>query len=165
MKQSLNSWQDRWRSPAYWIAIVFGSGLMKPGPGTWGSLAGLAAGYGLIAAGASLVGFLVAILAISILGTVVIDRIEAETGVHDAPEIVIDEVAGMWIAMLPIYFVPAEPLLFVAAFVLFRLFDIWKPWPIGWLDRHTKGGFGVMLDDMVAGIFALVGIGLLSALL
>ena len=165
MKGTLSSWDARRQSPAYWLAVLFGAGLLRPGPGTWGSLAALVAGYGLIATGLNMVDFIAAIIAVTLVGTVVIDRIETNSGVHDAPEIVIDEVAGQWVALLPIYLLPADPILFVAAFVLFRIFDILKPWPIGWLDRRISGGFGVMVDDIVAGIFAFVGIGLLSLLL
>ena len=75
-------------------------------------------------------------------------------GFADSPAIVIDEVAGQWIALL---LVPADPVAYGMGFVLFRLFDVAKPWPIGLIDRHVKGGFGVMLDDVVAGgIAALV---------
>ncbi len=165
MKQSLDSWQGRWRSPAFWLAVFFGSGLMRPAPGTWGSLAALLAGYGMIAAGATLPLFVFAIVLVTLLGTLAINRIEVSSGIHDAPEIVIDEVAGMWIAMVPCYFLPASPYLFVTAFILFRIFDILKPWPIGWLDQKVGGGFGVMIDDIVAGIFAVIGIGILSAFL
>lgn len=165
MKQSLDSWQDRWQSPAFWVAVFFGSGLIRPAPGTWGSLAALLAGYGMIAAGATLLFFIVAIVLVTLLGTLAINRIEASSGIHDAPEIVIDEVAGMWIAMVPYYFLPASPYPFVVAFILFRIFDILKPWPIGWLDQKVGGGFGVMIDDIVAGVFAIIGIGILSTFL
>lgn len=165
MKQRLDGWQGRWRSPAFWLAVFFGAGLLRPAPGTWGSLAALGAGYWIIAAGAGLAVFAGAILIVTLLGTIAINAIEKTTGIHDAPEIVIDEVAGMWIAMLPVYLLPANPWLFVAAFVLFRIFDIIKPWPIGWLDKKVSGGFGVMVDDIVAGVFAFIGIGILSTIL
>lgn len=162
MKQSLNIWERRWHSPAYWIAIFFGAGLIKPAPGTWGSLAGLGIGYLVISAGISLAGFVAMLVFVTLLGTLSINMIERETGVHDAPEIVIDEVAGMWVTLLPAYYLQAGPALFIAAFILFRLFDIVKPWPIGWLDKKVTGGFGVIVDDIVAGIFAIIGIEILS---
>ena len=72
---------------------------------------------------------------------------------HDASAIVIDEVAGQWLVLLV---APFTPLGFLSAFLLFRLFDIVKPWPVGWIDKNVSGGFGVMLDDVGAAIFAAV---------
>lgn len=160
MKQDLNTWQDRHLSPYFWLVTFFGSGLLKPAPGTWGSLAGLALGVPMVQ-GLSLIGFIGATILVSLIGTITINRVELISGIHDAPEIVIDEVAGMWIALLPFYYLPHSWWGFAAAFLLFRLFDIVKPWPIGWLDKRVSGGFGVMIDDIVAGIFAFVGIHIL----
>lgn len=165
MKQRLDTWGERWKAPSFWLAVFFGAGLLRPAPGTWGSLAALAVGYGFIISGMGIWPFCAAILLVTVAGTMAINAIERETGVHDAPEIVIDEVSGMWIALLPYYFLPAPAWLFIAAFILFRAFDIIKPWPIGWLDRKVAGGFGVMLDDIVAGIFSFIGIILLSTFL
>lgn len=156
MKQSLSSWDDRWRSVPFWLAVGLGSGLMRPAPGTWGSLFGLLLGYGLIKAGMNVWLFMSFIITVTLIGNYVIEQIEKASGVHDAPEIVIDEVAGIWIAMLPIFHIANIEALLIAAFVLFRIFDIWKPYPIGWLDRKVSGGFGVMVDDLVAGVYALV---------
>ena len=72
-------------------------------------------------------------------------------GVHDHGAIVWDEMVGFWVTMV---LMPPDWLWIVAGFMLFRFFDIWKPWPIYWLDRRIKGGFGVMVDDLVAGIYA-----------
>ena len=85
-------------------------------------------------------------------------------GVDDHRSLVIDEFVGQWIALLPalVVFRPAVPASWwtvLAGFVLFRLFDVWKPWPIGWFDRHLKGGVGVMVDDVWAGVFAAVLLG------
>lgn len=157
MKQSINSWQGRYGSPYFWLVTFFGAGLLKPAPGTWGSLAGLLVGIVFIQI-AGLATFLAAIIGITIIGTLSIDRVERESGIHDAPEIVIDEVAGMWIALLPFYYSPATWWGFGLAFALFRFFDIIKPWPIGWLDKKVSGGFGVMIDDIIAGVFAFIGI-------
>lgn len=164
MKQTLENWPNRWRSLPFWVAVGFGSGLFKPAPGTWGSLMALVAGYFLISNGASIEVFVLAIALVSLVGTIVINQIEKQCGVHDAPEIVIDEVAGMWIAMLPLYHIGLGYVSVVLAFGLFRVFDIVKPWPIGWLDRRVTGGFGVMIDDIVAGIFAIIGIEILFLL-
>lgn len=160
MKQDLNTWQDRHYSPYFWLVTFFGSGLVKPAPGTWGSLAGLAIGIPMVQ-GLSLFGFMGAIVIVSLFGTVAINRVEQISGIHDAPEIVIDEVAGMWIALLPFFYLPQSWWGLASAFLLFRLFDIVKPWPIGWLDKRVSGGFGVMIDDIVAGIFTFVGIHIL----
>jgi phosphatidylglycerophosphatase A len=66
---------------------------------------------------------------------------------------VIDEVAAQWLVLLP---APLDPLAYAVAFVLFRIFDIWKPWPVRWADRHVKGGLGIMLDDLLAAVYAVV---------
>lgn len=133
---------------------MFGVGLLRPAPGTWGSLAAVIVGYLLVSGGLSLVVLLTSIALITLLSIWAINDIEAKSGIHDAGEIVIDEVAGQWLALVPFYFFKGSLLGYAAAFLLFRLFDIWKPWPIGFLDKHVSGGFGVMVDDLVAGIFA-----------
>lgn len=158
MKQSLENWAGRYRSVSFWLAVGFGSGLLKPAPGTWGSLAAILAGYGFYQAGLTTAGLMVLIGVSTLLGTFAINRIERETGIHDAPEIVIDEFAGQWVAMLPFFYGGASIQALGLAFILFRVFDIWKPWPIGWLDKRVDGGFGVIVDDLVAGLFALIGI-------
>ena len=65
----------------------------------------------------------------------------------------IDEVAAQWVVLLP---APLDPLPYAAAFLLFRIFDIWKPWPVGWADRRVHGGFGIMLDDLLAAVYAVL---------
>ena len=84
-------------------------------------------------------------------------RHDRQTGGHDASEIVVDEVAGQWIAMMPVAPITVLGTVWwqlLLAFVLFRLFDIEKPWPVGWIDRQTAGGWGVMADDVAAGLYA-----------
>ncbi|WND02327.1 phosphatidylglycerophosphatase A [Temperatibacter marinus] len=155
-KHSLKNWNNRLKSPAYWWSTFFGIGMIKWAPGTWGSLFGAMAGYGLILLGFDWVMLLAASLVVTLLSVRAIDHIEKETGIHDSGEIVIDEVAGQWIAMIPLTFAGSELTLETIAysFALFRLFDILKPWPIGWLDKKVSGGFGVMVDDIVAGLMA-----------
>ena len=91
-------------------------------------------------------------------------------GVDDHRSLVWDEFIGQWIALIPLLLpalLPARGFawwMLLAGFVLFRLFDVWKPWPISWLDRHLKGGMGVMVDDVVAGVFAAVVLGLALSL-
>ncbi|GHF28261.1 phosphatidylglycerophosphatase A [Kordiimonas sediminis] len=153
-KQSLHTWKNRRSSISYWISVGLGSGLFRPAPGTWGSFAGLLLAVLFIKNGITLFGLGIAILIVSILGSVAIDKVEKLSGIHDAPEIVIDEIAGQWIAVLPILMFAPSWIAFALAFILFRLFDIVKPWPISWLDSQVQGGFGVMVDDIVAGIQA-----------
>ena len=158
-KSSLAGWNGRKQSLAYWFIIWFGVGLLRPAPGTWGSFAGvlLAVLFVEIAGHAPLI-LIGAILILSWAGAAAIDHVERASSVHDAPEIVVDEVAGQWVAVLPILCFNQDGLNTLSdwglAFVLFRLFDIIKPWPIGWLDRHVTGGWGVMFDDLVAGLMA-----------
>lgn len=143
-------------SPARAVATVGGVGLLRPAPGTWGSLAALPAAWALHAAG----GWIALAVAIAValpLGAWAVGRM----GAGDAPEAVIDEVAGQWIALLPVSygaaFAQADVLAlwpgWVAAFGAFRLFDVWKPGPVGRLDR-MEGPWPVMLDDALAGVLA-----------
>jgi len=114
------------KHPAVWLATWGGCGLLKPAPGTWGTLGGLPVGILLLAAGSwPLV--LVATLAVFAAGLYAAARFETMTGEHDSGAIVVDEVAGIWLTLL------AAPLTVpgvALAFLLFRLFDIWKPWPV-----------------------------------
>ncbi len=137
-------------SPAALVATFFGSGLLKPASGTWGSLAALAPGL-LIAdyfgAPGLLIGAALAYAAGHWASTVWINGTEDK----DPSPIVIDEVAGMWLTMT---LAPLTPLGILLAFALFRLFDIVKPWPVRWVDKKVGGATGIMLDDVLAGIWA-----------
>jgi phosphatidylglycerophosphatase A len=140
----------RFFSPAALIATFFGSGLLKPASGTWGSLAALAPGlwiadnYG---APGLLIGAAIAYGLGHWASTVWIDGTEDK----DPSPIVIDEVAGLWLALT---LAPLTPLGIALAFTLFRLFDILKPWPVRWADKNIGGATGIMLDDVLAGIWA-----------
>jgi len=93
----------------------------------------------------------------SAVGIWAADRYGAVTQTSDASQVVIDEFAGQWIALLPVaFFMPNNGFGWIAAFALFRLFDILKPGPIGILDKRLKGGLGVMADDILAGVFAAI---------
>ncbi len=152
------------------IATFFYVGHLRPAPGTWGSLAALPVAWALVmlAGPWALVAGIVLAYALGVWATGVETAGKAD---HDPSEIVIDEVAGQWIALLPVVFGAAMrdvDLLalwpgWVAAFVLFRLFDITKWGPIGWAVR-MHGPTGVMLDDVIAGIFAAIGVVALAAL-
>lgn len=151
---------------AYLIATVFGIGRFRPAPGTWGALAGLALSF--VLADASPWLFLFAIPVTFVSGHWATRYVISESTSDDPSEVVIDEVLGQMVAILPVVLsawwasVPIETLWpgWVTAFVAFRLFDIWKPWPVSLADRRHDA-LGVMLDDVIAGAFAaLVVVGL-----
>ncbi|SPJ22838.1 phosphatidylglycerophosphatase A family protein [Palleronia abyssalis] len=152
------------------VATFFYSGLLKPAPGTWGSLAALPAFFALHVLGGPIL-CLVAIPLVYALGHWATARETARVGIEDPGWIVIDEVAGQWVALLPLSIGAAQVGVgigalwpgWIAAFVLFRLFDIWKPGPVGWADRRGDVT-GVMLDDIFAGIMAAVGVVLLAVI-
>lgn len=136
------------------LAVGLGSGLLKPAPGTWGSAAAVAIAYSLFSAFGHWAVLMVAACA-SVVGVWAANVYEANSGKSDASEVVIDEWAGQWFALWPVTLLaPQQPLYWLAAFGLFRLFDVLKPGPIGHLDRTLKGGLGVMADDIVAGLAA-----------
>ena len=132
------------------LATWFGSGKLRPAPGTWGTLAALPFAFAIHAA-MGWIGLFLATGIVTAIGVWAAHAHSQNIGIHDASEIVIDEVAGIWLCLL---FVELSLASMVLGFILFRVFDIVKPWPIRWLDRRVKGGVGVMLDDLVAGIAA-----------
>lgn len=138
--------------PAHLLATWFGAGLFPMAPGTAGSLAALPFAY-LISHYLGIAGLGVAIAIVFTIGIWAAHHYSKRTASHDAGPIVIDEVAGQWLALL---LVPADIVLYAIGFALFRLADIVKPWPIGWADRKVKGGFGVMFDDLLAGGLAAI---------
>ncbi len=133
--------------PASWLATWFGCGLMKQAPGTWGTFGGLPFGMALMWLGGA-PALLIGLAVIIPLGWWATAKVEAMTGDHDGGYIVIDEVAGLWIALLA---ASLTPLSLVLAFVLFRAFDILKPWPCNYFDQKLIGPASVMLDDLAAG--------------
>ena len=142
------------------FVTFFYSGLLRPAPGTWGSLAGAIVGVGIYYYIGLETLFMASIL-LFLASISIIDSYEAKSGTHDDSSIVIDEVAGVWLA-ISIALSSWEQLgvdkfgwiSVILAFVFFRILDITKPSIIGRLDRNLKGGLGVMSDDMVAGLFA-----------
>ncbi|MCI0501077.1 MAG: phosphatidylglycerophosphatase A [Epsilonproteobacteria bacterium] len=132
---------------------LFYSGLSKKAPGTVGSLVALVLGFGVLVLFEPATLFLLSLL-ITVIAIKEINIYEKEVGTHDNSEIVIDELAGMWIAMCIGGVTSESYLIGLVAFVFFRLFDIWKPSIIGRIDRDVDGGMGVMGDDVLAGIFA-----------
>jgi len=161
-KKTLSAEQRRalLSTPAGWLACGFGSGLTPVAQGTFGSLAALLPWLLLRSLSMPLylsvlvVGFVVGVWACDVAGRAL--------GVDDHRSLVWDEFIGQWIALVPLLIPALLPIrpsiwwLLLAGFALFRLFDVWKPWPIRWMDRHLKGGMGVMVDDVAAGIFAAI---------
>ena len=136
--------------PAHFIALGFGSGLSPRAPGTVGTILGWAL-YPLIRTPVSDTLFLLFLAAFFAAGVIVCDRTGRALGVSDHGAIVWDEMVGMWITL---WLVPEGWVWLLLGFLMFRLFDIVKPWPIRWIDRHVHGGVGIMLDDVIAGVFA-----------
>jgi phosphatidylglycerophosphatase A len=145
----------------------FGAGLSPKAPGTVGSLVALIVGVGILTFLPMQTLFMLT-LAISVIAIFEINKYEKATGIHDDKSIVIDEVSGMWIAMMfalstaeTMHYPYAYEMALVLSFATFRLFDIWKPSTIGVIDRKVGGGLGVMGDDILAGVAA----GLLSTVM
>ena len=136
--------------PATLLATWFGSGLLRVAPGTCGSLAALPFAAAFVLVGGPWL-LALATAAAFALGLWASARYAAAGGQPDPGAVVIDEVAGQWLALIPL---PLDPGLYLLAFLAFRLFDIVKPWPVGWADRSLSGGFGIMADDILAGIYA-----------
>jgi phosphatidylglycerophosphatase A len=142
------------KKPSFWLATWLGSGLMKPAPGTWGSAAAIPFGL-IIFKLTGLLGLLIATAIIFRIGIWAANEFDRLNQSHDNKMIVIDEVAGQWLTLIPaIGLFGFHPLPVLAAFLLFRLFDILKPWPVSYLDKKVEGGLGVMVDDIAAGIYA-----------
>jgi len=148
------------------VATFFGVGLLPVAPGTWGSAAAIPTAWVIHGLG-GFPALATAAVGIALIGWWATAAATQGQDDHDPGEIVIDEVAGMFIALLPLsaglWHAEAAPWLFpwpgwVAAFVLFRIFDITKPGPVGWADRRNDA-LGVMLDDIIAGAFAAFGVG------
>lgn len=137
-------------NPIHMLAFGLGSGLSPKAPGTFGTVAALPIYWWLLADLAPWV-FALIVLASFALGVYVCQKTSDDLGVHDHGGIVIDEWVGMWITL---FLVPKGLIWMLLGFALFRFFDIVKPWPIKWLDQHVKGGFGIMIDDVLAGIMA-----------
>jgi phosphatidylglycerophosphatase A len=119
-------------------------------PGTWASLVALPCAWAIRARWGS-AGLTVAAALTFVAGCWSAGRVARASQVEDPGKIVIDEVAGQWLALLA---APLNPLSYALAFLLFRIFDVWKPWPVCWADRHVRGGPGIMLDDLLAAIYA-----------
>jgi phosphatidylglycerophosphatase A len=138
-------------SPSGFLAFGFGSGLSPFAPGTMGTLVAVPFIFALKALGAP--GFWLALVLLFLLGVYLCERVSQELGVHDHGGIVWDEMVGYWLSAA---FVPLQWYWLLGAFLLFRFFDILKPWPIRQVDRKVSGGFGIMIDDVVAALFTVL---------
>lgn len=137
------------KKPVHFLAFGFGSGLSPKAPGTAGTLVAvlLMPFMNLL----SIPGYLLVLLVSTLLGIYICGKTASDMGVHDHPGIVWDEFVGLWLTML---FIPITWYWLLTGFILFRVFDILKPWPISWLDKNLSGGLGIMADDLLAGAFA-----------
>jgi phosphatidylglycerophosphatase A len=138
--------------PVVWLATWFGAGRMPFASGTWGSAAALPFAYVLLRLGGGW-WLLAAAAALLLVGVWAADVYCRRAGVGDPGAIVIDEVVGQFLTLTV---APPTLLAFAIGFFLFRLFDVLKPWPANWADRALKGGLGVMLDDVIAGVYAAI---------
>ena len=139
--------------PAALLATWFGIGLLPKAPGTWGSAAALPLAWMLVGFGGREL-LLAATLACFLVGWWASAVYVARTKAADPGEVVIDEVAGQWLVLA---LAPLDPVAYLVGFALFRLFDVWKPWPVGWADARIGGGLGVMVDDILAAGYGLLG--------
>ena len=155
------------RSPVHLLAFWFGSGLSPKAPGTAGTVAAIPLWLLLLPLHLSLPAYLALLVVLFAFGCWLCGESAERLGVHDYGGIVFDEVVGLLITCIPL--LPAlgraghgDWWWLLAAFALFRLFDIWKPWPVSWADQKIKGGLGIMLDDIFAGLMALAVLTLLQ---
>jgi phosphatidylglycerophosphatase A len=139
------------RDPVHLLALGFGSGLAPVAPGTFGSIVGLL--FGLAVAPFGFWSALAVTIAVTVAGIWICGESARKLGVHDHSAIVWDEIAGMMLTLLA---APATWWGIGLAFGLFRLFDVWKPWPIREVDHGMRGGLGIMLDDVMAALMAVV---------
>jgi phosphatidylglycerophosphatase A len=146
-------------NPIHCLAFGFGSGLAPKAPGTFGTL--LAVPLYLLLFQLSLLPYILVVVIAFAIGIYLCGRTATDLGVHDHPGIVWDEFVGFWITMIA---APAGWLWVVIGFILFRLFDIWKPWPIRFFDKNVESGLGIMIDDVLAGIYALLVLQLIALL-
>ena len=144
--------------PRIMLATWFGAGLIRPAPGTMGTLTALPLGYAIVMLWGQ-VGLAIAALILLVIGTYAASYYSKKSGISDDQSIVVDEAVGVWIAALP---ADKSIALWLLAALLFRIFDIWKPWPASLLDNRSSGGFDVMMDDVVAGIYALLGVSIFA---
>lgn len=140
-----------WKNPVHLLAFGLGSGAAPVAPGTFGTIAAIP--LYLLVQPLGPLNYLLLVLVLFFVGVWLCDRTSRDLGVHDHGGIVWDEWVGL---LVTLWMAPHGWYWLLAGFVLFRIFDILKPWPIGWLDRQVSGGLGIMLDDLVAGLFGFI---------
>jgi phosphatidylglycerophosphatase A len=140
-----------WQNPLHFIAFGFGTGAIPIAPGTFGTL--LAIPFYLFLQLLNPTQYIAMVGLLTVISIFICDRVSKDIQVHDHPGMNLDEFIGFFITMI---YVPSSWYTILLGFLLFRLFDIWKPFPIRWVDRKVSGGFGVIFDDVLAGIFACV---------
>ena len=144
-----NTSKPRLTNPVHFLAFGFGSGLIPKAPGTAGTVVAIIPWLWL--SQMSLTSYLIFLSLAIIIGIYLCDKTSRDMGVHDHSGIVWDEFCGLWLTMVAI---PVTWYWLLAGFLLFRFFDIVKPWPISWIDKNISGGFGIMFDDLLAAGFA-----------
>ena len=138
-------------NPVHFLAFGFGSGLFAKAPGTAGTVLGILAWMFLVKL--SLVTYTIVIVIAALAGIYFCGKTARDLNVHDHSGIVWDEIVGIWLAMI---LVPVTWGWVFVGFLLFRFFDILKPWPISWIDKNISGGIGIMADDLLAGGFTAI---------
>lgn len=140
-----------WRNPLHFIAFGFGAGAIPFAPGTFGTL--VAIPFYLLFSLLPLSAYIVLVVLIMFASMWLCDRVSREINIHDHQGMCLDEIVGYLVTMIA---APHGWIWIMLGFALFRLFDIWKPWPIAYIDEHVDGGVGMILDDVLAGIYSLI---------
>lgn len=140
-----------WINPVHLLAFGLGIGKIPIMPGTFGTLLGIPLYFFIFEL--PLWQYVVTVLCLFVIGIAICHKTASDMDSHDNPGIVFDEIVGLLVTYIAL---PAGWVWLIVGFVLFRLFDIWKPYPISWLDKNVGGGFGIMLDDLLAGVFAAI---------
>lgn len=143
--------RSMWEKPSHFIAFGFGSGAVPFAPGTFGTL--MAIPFYLAMQSLSNALYLFWVTIITIASMWLCDKVTKEIHVHDHSGMCLDEIVGYLVTM---YAAPHGLIWIILGFALFRLFDIWKPWPIGYIDEHVSGGIGIILDDVLAGVYSFI---------
>lgn len=140
-----------WQNPLYFMAFGFGSGAIPFAPGTFGTLAAIP--FYLLIQPLPVMNYFIITVLFTLASMWICDQVSREIHSHDHPGMCLDEFAGFFVTMM---FAPTGAFWLVTGFLFFRLFDIWKPWPIRYLDENIHGGFGMVLDDVAAGFLAML---------
>jgi phosphatidylglycerophosphatase A len=146
-----------WKKPTHFIAFGFGSGTLPFAPGTFGTL--MAIPFYLAMQSLSHLSYFILLIFITVGSMWLCDTVSKEIEVHDHPGMCLDEIVGYLVTM---FAAPSGLLWVMLGFILFRIFDILKPWPIRFMDEKIKGGFGMVIDDVMAGIYSLIILRILS---